>query len=84
MLLYYISHFHLNHFEYDFKFNLYIILSTFYNKKIKWERGNLYNYISKKIRVKFINTYFLSMIEKVIDNNDDQSWDFRYDISKTK
>ena len=35
VLLYYISHFHFNHFKYDFKFNLYIILFTFYDKKIK-------------------------------------------------
>ena len=69
--LYHISHFHLDHFEHDFKFDLYIILSIFYDKKIKWERGNLYNHISKKIKVKFINIYFLSMIEEMIDNNDD-------------
>ena len=35
VFLYHISHFHLDHFEHDFKFDLYIILSTFYNKKIK-------------------------------------------------
>ena len=84
MSLYHISHFHLNHFRHDLKFDLYIILSTFYNKKIKWERENLYNHILKKIRVEFMNIYFLSTIEEVIDNNDDQSWDFRYNISKIK
>ena|SRR5947207_15260469 len=68
--LHHISHFHLNHFKYDLKFNLYIILSTFYNKKIKQERENLYNHISKKIKIKFINIYFLLMIEEIIDNND--------------
>ena len=31
-----------------------------------------------------MNIYFLSMIEEVIDNNDNQSWDFRYNISKIK
>ena len=31
-----------------------------------------------------MNIYFLSTIEEVIDNNDDQSWDFRYNISKIK
>ena len=82
--LYHISHFHLNYFEHDFKFDLYIILSIFYDKKRKWERENLYNYILKKIRVKFMNIYFLLTIEEMIDNNDNQSWDLRYDISKIK
>ena len=55
-----------------------------YDKKRKWERENLYNHISKKIKVKFMNIYFLSIIEEMIDNNDNQSWDLKYDISKIK
>ena len=70
IFLYHIFHFHLDYFEYDFKFDLYIILSIFYNKKRKWERENLYNHISKEIKVKFINIYFLLMIKEMIDNND--------------
>ena len=35
IFLYHISHFHLNYFKHDLKFDLYIILSMFYNKKRK-------------------------------------------------
>ena len=82
--LHHIPHFHLDHFGHDSKFDLYVMLPALYDKKRKRERGNLHNHVSKEIRVEFMNTCFLPAIEEVIDNNDDQSWDLRYDMSKIK
>jgi hypothetical protein len=82
--LHHIPHFHLGHFGHDPKFDLYIMLPALYDKKRKRERGNLHNHVAEEIRAEFMDTCFLPAIEEVIGNNDGQSWDLRYDVSKGK
>ena len=84
ILLYQISHFHLDYFKYNIKFNLFIFLSILYNKNLKWWKNNLFNYISKKLWMKFINKYLLSIIKNMITSNEAQSWDFNYILSQIK
>ena len=82
--LHHISHFHLDHFGHDLKFDLYVMLSALYDRKMKWEKENLHNHVSKNIRVEFMNTCFLSAIEKVMRRTKGQSWDYKYDVTKIK
>ena len=47
--LHLISHFYLDHFEYNIKFDLFIFLSILYNKNLKRWKNNLFNYILKEL-----------------------------------
>ncbi len=68
--LHQIPHFHFNHFKYYIKFDLFIFLSILYNKNLKWWKNNLFNHVSKDLRMEFMNKYLLSMIRDVIMSNE--------------
>jgi hypothetical protein len=64
--LHWISHFHLSQFGHDSIFNLFMFLSTLYNKKLKQQKKNLFNYMNEKLRVQFMNECLLLAIKEVM------------------
>jgi len=84
MPLHHIPHFHLGQFGHDPMFDLYVMLPALYDRKLKREKGRLYNHVPEEIRAKFMDWCFLPAVEEVIGNNESQSWDFSYDVSKAK
>jgi hypothetical protein len=82
--LHLIPHFHLDHFEHDIKFDLFIFLPALYNKNMKRRKNNLFNHVSEELRAEFMNKYLLSTIQDILTSNKKQSWDFSYMLYQTK
>jgi hypothetical protein len=84
MLLHLISHFHLDHFEHDIKFDLFIFLPGLYNKDAKRRSNNLFNHVSEELRGEFMDKCLLPAVQDILTPNEGQSWDFSYMLCQTK
>lgn len=82
--LHWIPHFHLGQFGNDINFDLFIFLPSLYNRNQKRRKNNLFNHVTKQVRVEFMNECLLPAIQDVLDPNEKQSWDFDYELSEAK
>lgn len=82
--VHHIPHFCLGSFGHDPKYDLFVLLPELYKPNVKRTKVNLYNHVREDIRAKFMNECFLHAVKQVVNSSDSQSWDFLYEVAKTK
>ena len=82
--VHHIPHFYLGSFGHDSNYDLFVMLPALYIKDVKRTKGYLRNDVSEEIRAEFMQKCFLPVIREVVSQQESQSWDFNYNISKAK
>jgi len=80
--LHHIPHFFLGSFGHDPRYDLYMMLPTLHNPKLKRGKGKLHNHVPENVRAEFMQKCFLPAVRKVLNANEAQSWVLNYNVAE--